>query len=114
MTHTGATIQILLFYHFAAVNLGELAKAIPPAYFETPASLGIRIGKGLTMDKTHQQLSLGDSPQVITMHMLTSYFCSTCCFESCPACALKCSTASLMQCLHAEHAQCGLLCMLSG
>ncbi|KAL0047925.1 hypothetical protein WJX82_003400 [Trebouxia sp. C0006] len=47
----------------AAVSLGELAKAIPPAYFETPASLGIRIGKGLTMDKTHQQLSLGDSPQ---------------------------------------------------
>jgi len=65
MTRTGAAILNLSCSHFAAVSLGELAQAIPPANFETPASVGIRVGKGLTMDDTHQQLSFGDSPQVI-------------------------------------------------
>ncbi|KAL0021548.1 hypothetical protein WJX77_007325 [Trebouxia sp. C0004] len=47
----------------AAVSLGELAQAIPPADSQTPASVGIKVGKGLTIDDTHQQLSFGDSPQ---------------------------------------------------
>ena len=85
--------------HFAAVSLGELAQAIPPANFETPQSVSIRVGKGLTIDDTHQQLSFGDSPQVIKMHILKSDICSICCFENWPACALQCSTASLMHCL---------------
>ncbi|DBA84874.1 TPA: hypothetical protein ACH3X1_005893 [Trebouxia sp. C0004] len=46
-----------------AVSLGELAQAIPPADSQTPASVGIKVGKGLTIDDTHQQLSFGDSPQ---------------------------------------------------
>ncbi len=95
MTHTGAAILILSCSRFAAVSLGELAQAVPPATFETPQSVSIRVRKGLTMDDTHQQLSFGDSPQVINMHMLKSYFCPVCYFENCPACALKCSTASI-------------------
>ncbi|KAL0030389.1 hypothetical protein WJX79_000798 [Trebouxia sp. C0005] len=47
----------------AAVSLGDLVQAISPANFESPPSVGIRVGKGLTMDDTHQQLSFGDSPQ---------------------------------------------------
>ncbi|DBA89846.1 TPA: hypothetical protein ACH3X2_004708 [Trebouxia sp. C0005] len=46
-----------------AVSLGDLVQAISPANFESPPSVGIRVGKGLTMDDTHQQLSFGDSPQ---------------------------------------------------
>ncbi len=68
MTHTVAAVLILSCSHFAAVSLAELAQAIPPPNFETSAVVGIRVGKGLTMDDTLQQLSFGDSPQVINMH----------------------------------------------
>ena len=95
MTHTGAARLIFSCSHFAAVSLAELAQAIPPPNLQIPPSVGIRVGKGLTIDDTCQHLSFGDSPQVTPGTFACLY----------PACALESSTVSLMHCLHAVHAE---------
>lgn len=60
---TAPVASRLCIHAGSAVSLEELAQTVPPANFETSASFSIKLGKGLAIDGTHQQLSFGDSPQ---------------------------------------------------
>ena len=52
----------------AAVSLNELAQAGPLPVTPSCTSVAIRVGKGLMLEDTQQQLCFGDSPQVKSSH----------------------------------------------
>ena len=53
-----------------AVSLDELAQVgLPPVETSVQQQVGVRIGKGLFLDDTQQELCFGDTPQVSPAHL---------------------------------------------